>query len=136
VTGDSGVVAVITVMLLAVLLAVAGIVIGTGEQAIGQEQLQDGADAAALAVARSCAAGACDPGTAGSYLPGQAAVVCGSGITAACPAGCLPSAGRRHWDDVYVTQPPEPMPFGFTLPSRSACARAAWHWSGFSWLTG
>ena len=129
---DRGAVAVIAAILLGggVLLGMAGLVIGTGIRAVTQQQLQDGADAAALAVARSCALGSCDPGLAQRYAQagdpaGQVAAVCGSGIAATCPAGC-PPPGRRRWADVETTSPPStPFP-GFTLPPGFFCAQASW----------
>lgn len=128
-------------LLLPLLLGFAGLVIATGVRAVSQQHLQDGADAAALAVARSCAAGTCDPSLARQYVqaddPGAAAAaVCGSGIAGFCPPGCpLPRTG--HWDDVEATSPPaNPFP-GFPLQAGSFCAQASWHRRDrVIWLTG
>lgn len=86
-------------MLVAVLLG-GGVLVGMGATVIdvGQlyqerAELQNGADAAALAVAESCATGTCTPGIAGSYADansshGREAVdlVCGSDGLGSCPA--------------------------------------------------
>jgi Flp pilus assembly protein TadG len=120
---DRGAVAALVVILLAggVLLGAGALVIDVGQLYSERAQLQNGADAAALAVAQGCATGpaTCDASTAGtsqSYanrnaLDGAAAVslVCGnngSGKLAGCPAstGALtdcpaaPAAGTRYVD--------------------------------------
>jgi hypothetical protein len=73
------------------------LVIDVGQLYANRAELQNGADAAAMAVARSCAQGNCAPGSAGPFatanaskLTGGAAgvdLVCGSGSLSHCPAG-------------------------------------------------
>jgi Flp pilus assembly protein TadG len=93
-------------VLIAVLIG-GGVLIGMGALAVdvgqiyqNRAELQNGADAAALAVAESCALGTCTTGIAGRYATGNASkltgnnaavdLVCGSGTGM---AGCPPSGG-------------------------------------------
>jgi len=64
---ERGVVAAIVAILLGtgVLLGMGALVIDVGQIYQERAELQNGADAAALAVAESCALGACTPGVAG-----------------------------------------------------------------------
>jgi len=111
-------------VLIAVLIA-GGVLLGMGALALdvgrlyqNRAELQNGADAAALAVADSCALGTCTTGIAGQYATGNASkltgnnaavdLVCGSGTgMAACPGGgtgaiydcpANPSAGTNYVD--------------------------------------
>jgi Flp pilus assembly protein TadG len=59
-TDERGAVAVLTAILLVVLLGMSALVIDVGSGYHERRVLQNGADAAALAVAQSCARGACD----------------------------------------------------------------------------
>jgi Flp pilus assembly protein TadG len=146
-------------VLIAVLIG-GGVLLGMGALAIdvgrlyqNRAELQNGADAAALAVAKSCASGACNAGLAGGYAnanasnltAGQAAVdlVCGTGSLGAgcvspllaCPAN--PAAGTNYVDVRTSTGTPGgllPPVFARTLLGNSgysgtnvkACAQAEW----------
>jgi Flp pilus assembly protein TadG len=95
---ERGVVAAIVAILLGtgVLLGMGALVIDVGQIYQERAELQNGADAAALAVAKSCALGACAPGVAGQQADGNASnltggtagvqLVCGSGSLPGCPA--------------------------------------------------
>lgn len=79
-----------------VLIGMAALVIDVGQLYQNRAELQNGADAAALAVAKSCADGSCNTGAApsmaslnASQLTGGTAnvdLVCGSGTLGSCPA--------------------------------------------------
>lgn len=80
-----------------VLLGMGALAIDVGQLYQNRAELQNGADAAALAVADSCALGSCTTGVAGQYATGNASkltgnnaavdLVCGSGTgMAVCPA--------------------------------------------------
>ncbi len=99
-----------------VLLGMGALVIDVGRLYQNRSELQNGADAAALAVAKSCIVSTCNPGIAPQYatanasqLTGHAAavnLVCGSGSLGGCPAstGALvdcpaaPAAGTNYVD--------------------------------------
>jgi Flp pilus assembly protein TadG len=95
---ERGVVAVIVALLIGtgVLTGMCALVIDVGQIYQERAELQNGADAAALGVAKSCALGACTPGVAdqladanASNLTGKTegvALVCGSGSLGSCPA--------------------------------------------------
>lgn len=146
VTDDRGAVAALTAVLLGggVLLGAAALALSTGTRAVALGQAQGAADSAALAVAASCRAGACLPLAGAVYVladgpAGAAEVVCGSGITSPCPAGCPGPGSLRHWADVQVTAPVEtPLPVpGFTNPPVSVCSQATWsRRRNLTWLTG
>jgi Flp pilus assembly protein TadG len=128
---DRGVVAVIVAIFLGagVLLGMGALVIDVGQIYQERAELQNGADAAALGVAKSCALGACSPGVASQLADGNASaltggtegvpVVCGSGSLGACPpaSGALtscpaaPPAGTNYVDVYTATQ----LPSGSTL---------------------
>ena len=105
---DRGAIATLVAVLLAagVLLGMGALVIDVGQLYAERAQLQNGADAAALAVAQGCAKGVstCDAstaGTAGTYADGNAndgaagvTLVCGSN-GAGTLAGCPASTGAR-----------------------------------------
>ncbi len=128
---ERGVVAVLVVIFLGagVLLGLGALVIDVGQIYQERAELQNGADAAALGVAKSCALGACSPGIAGQLADGNASaltggtegvqIVCGSGGLGACPpaTGSLtscpaaPPAGTNFVDVYTATQ----LPNGSTL---------------------
>jgi Flp pilus assembly protein TadG len=100
-----------------VLLGMGALAIDVGQLYQNRAELQNGADAAALAVADSCALGTCTAGIAGQYATGNASkltgnnaavdLVCGSGTgMSACPGStgtmvdcpANPSAGTNYVD--------------------------------------
>jgi Flp pilus assembly protein TadG len=100
-----------------VLLGMGALAIDVGQLYQNRAELQNGADAAALAVADSCALGTCTTGIANQYATGNASkltgynaavnLVCGSGSgMAACPGGtgavydcpANPPAGTNYVD--------------------------------------
>jgi hypothetical protein len=95
---ERGVVGVIVALLIGtgVLTGMCALVIDVGQIYQERAELQNGADAAALGVAKSCALGTCTPGVAGQLANGNAsnltgrtegvALVCGSGSLGSCPA--------------------------------------------------
>ena len=114
---ERGAVGVMVALLLGtVLLGLGALVIDVGELYQERAELQNGADAAAIAVAKSCATGTCTPSLAAQYANenaskltgGTAAVslVCGSGTLGACPAStglitdcpAAPPAGTNYVD--------------------------------------
>jgi hypothetical protein len=107
---ERGVVAVIVAILLGagVLTGMLALVIDVGQIYQERAELQNGAGAAALGVAKSCAFGACAPGVAGPLADGNASaitggtegvqLVCGSGSLGSCP----PSTGS------LASCPPQP----------------------------
>jgi Flp pilus assembly protein TadG len=152
---EDGAIGVLVAIFLAggVLLGMGALVIDAGRLYQNRAELQNGADAAALAVAKSCAAGSCNAGLAGGYAnanasnltAGQAAVdlVCGTGGLGAgcvspllaCPAN--PAAGTNYVDVRTSTGTPSgllPPVFARTLPGNGsysgtnvkACAQAEW----------
>ena len=96
--GEQGAVAVLVVILVAggVLFGMGALVIDVGQLYQNRAELQNGADAGALAVAKSCVLGTCAPSTATTYANANASkltggtadvnLVCGSGSLGACPA--------------------------------------------------
>jgi Flp pilus assembly protein TadG len=115
---DSGAIGVIIGILIGggVLLGLGALVLDVGKLYSVRAQLQNGADAGALAVAKSCALGSCTPGIAPSYADANSAtgiagvpLVCGSGSLGPCPpsTGALtdcpaaPPAGT-HYVDVHT----------------------------------
>jgi Flp pilus assembly protein TadG len=155
---ERGVVAAIVAILLGagVLTGTCALVIDVGQIYQERAELQNGADAAALGVAKSCALGACTPGAAGQLADGNASaltggtegvqLVCGSGSLGGCPAStgsitdCPPPAAGTNFVDVYTaTQTASgstllPPVFATTLLGNSgyqgttvhACAQAEW----------
>jgi len=100
-----------------VLLGLGALAIDVGQLYQNRAELQNGADAGALAVADSCALGTCTTGLTGQYATGNASkltggqagvdLVCGSGTgMAACPGSsgapydcpANPSAGTNYVD--------------------------------------
>ena len=150
--GDRGAVATLVVVLLAggVLLGVGALVIDTGQLYSERAQLQNGADAAALAVAQGCAraAASCDASTSGTArtyansnaLDSTSAVtsVCGNngaGTLAACAGStgrltdcpAAPVAGTRYVDVHTATRTSGgstllPPVLARTLPGRAGYA--------------
>jgi len=113
-----------------VLTGMCALVIDVGQIYQERAELQNGADAAALAVAKSCALGACTPSVAVQLASANASgltggtegiqLVCGSGSLGSCPASSgslascpapLPSAAGNFVDVYTETQ----MPSGSTL---------------------
>jgi Flp pilus assembly protein TadG len=137
-----------------VLVGMGALVVDVGQLFQERAELQSGADAAALAVAKSCASGACKPTLAPSYADanakdGAATVnsVCGSGTLGACSASTgaitdcptLPAAGANYADVHTSTKTSGnsillPPVFARALLGNGsysgstvhACARAAW----------
>lgn len=111
---DRGAVAVLVAVLIGggVLTGMGALVIDVGQLYVERAQLQNGADAAALAVAKSCAGGPCAPGMATQYADANASdgvsavsLVCGSGTLGICPA----STGTMT-DCPPPPSPPSPPP--------------------------
>jgi Flp pilus assembly protein TadG len=155
---ERGVVAAIVAILLGtgVLLGMGALVIDVGQIYQERAELQNGADAAALAVAESCALGACTPGVAGQLADGNASsltggtagvqLVCGSDGLPGCPAptGALyscpaaPPAGTNFVEVYTETRtasgstllPPafatSIMGAGYKGTTVRACAQAEW----------
>lgn len=110
---DRGAVAVLVAILIGtgVLFGMGALVIDVGQLYQNQAELQNGADAAALAIAKSCAAGSCDTSSATSYadlnasgLTGDTAYVtfiCGMNGTVAVGSGNC-GTGNKH----CVANPP------------------------------
>ncbi len=149
---DRGAVAVLVAVLLAggVLLGAAALVIDVGQIYQNRAELQNGADAGALAVAKTCVLSTCDPTVAASYADlnasgltgGTAAVdqICGSGVLTPCPASAgtitdcqPPQSGIEGYVDVYTstltssgsTALPAVFAFGHKTTVQ-ACAQASW----------
>src|SRR5690348_9089779 len=118
---ERGAVMILAALLLGfgVLLGVAALVIDVGRLYQERAELQDGADAAAIGVAKSCALGACDPAVATGYADGNASsltggtagvsMICGSGGMGLCPAStgatidCPdPPPGSTNYVDVHT----------------------------------
>lgn len=155
---DGGAVSALVAVLLgcAVLLGTGALVVDVGQLRVEREQLQSGADAAALAVARGCATtGRCTTSVAGGYANGNAkdgsaavTAVCGTGTgLPACPAeptnlsACLgnPPVGVPYAEVRTATRLPDgstllPPTFARSLSGMSgyqgstvhACSRVAW----------
>ncbi len=110
---DRGAVLVWVALMLSVLLGVGALVIDAGALYAERRQLQNGADAAALAVAMDCANGNCDlaAGQAGEYAnknanDGAAKVdsVCGVGPgLPACATPPAAAAGKSAWVQVATS---------------------------------
>ena len=119
---DQGTVAVLVAVLIAggVLLGIGALVIDVGEIYQNRAELQNGADAGALAVARTCVLSTCAPAAATQYADlnaskltgGVAAVdlVCGPDILGSCPVstGALtdcppPPLGDVGYVDVHTS---------------------------------
>jgi Flp pilus assembly protein TadG len=108
-TDERGAVAVITAILLVAMMGMAAIVVDVGSLYQERRILQNGADAAALAVAQTCAKVTCDTPTAQTYANANnpstapaisipAGAVCGSGpgLTACTNPPRLPSGVQNY----------------------------------------
>jgi Flp pilus assembly protein TadG len=111
---ERGVIGVLVGLLLGcgVLVGLGAMVIDVGQLYQERAELQNGADAASLAVAKSCATGTCTPSIAVTYADANsshglaAASVCGSGSLGTCPAStglitdcpAAPPAGTNYVD--------------------------------------
>jgi Flp pilus assembly protein TadG len=118
---DRGAIGVLVAVLIGggVLLGMGAMVIDVGQLYQNRAELQNGADAAALAVAQSCAAGSCVPSLAAQFatanaskLTGGAAgvdLVCGSGSLGACPTSsgaitdCPAAPAGSNYVDVHTS---------------------------------
>jgi Flp pilus assembly protein TadG len=155
---ERGVVAVIVAIALGAgaLTGLGALVIDLGQLYQERAELQNGADAAALAVAKSCALGACTPGVAGQLADDNASsltggtegvtLVCGSGSLGGCPGStgsltscpAAPRAGTNFVEVYTATRTASgstllPPLFAGTLLGSSyrgstvrACAQAEW----------
>lgn len=150
---ERGAVGVIVALLIgAVLLGMAALAVDVGQIYQNRAELQNGADAGALAVAQSCAQGSCNGGLASNFAVanaskltgGNAAVdlVCGSAAgLAACPASTgaitdCPPAPPGSFVDVHTSTelannstllpPVFSGVLGFSGAHVKACAQALW----------
>lgn len=111
---DAGATIVLVGIMMVVLLGMGALVVDVGQLYVERRELQNGADAAALAVAQDCAGGDCldETTTAGTYADdnahdGEAAVdeVCGSGpglTPCATPPADVPAT---DWVEVTTVTP-------------------------------
>ncbi len=151
---EQGAIAVLITVLMAggVLTGMGALVIDVGQLYAERAQLQNGADAAALAVAETCAAGTCTPGSAASYANANAkdgasavSLVCGSGSLGGCPASTgkmtdCPAPAAPDYVNVHTaTEAADgssllptalvrtlPGEAGYTGTTVAACAQAVW----------
>jgi Flp pilus assembly protein TadG len=153
---DRGGVAVLVAVLISggLLLGLGALVIDVGQLYVDRAQLQNGADAGALAVAKSCALGTCATTVAATFADANSATntanvnqVCGSGSLGNCPASTgamvdcpsAPSTGTNFVDVHTSTLLPNgstlvPPAFATTLLGHQnyqgstvhACAQAEW----------
>ncbi len=155
---EHGAIGIIVAVLLGagVLTGMGAMVVDVGQLYQERAELQNGADAAALGVAKSCVLGSCDPSLAQHYadsnasaLTGHSAgvsLVCGSGVgLAGCPqgsgapTGCPPPTTANYVEVFTATQTASggsllPPVFARTLLGGSAyngtqvlaCSQATW----------
>lgn len=136
---DRGAVAVlVAVMLLPVLIGMAALVVDVGRMYVERRELQGGADAAALAVARSCALGSCDPALAQRYADKNAKDAHSNVVVGVSQVECAAVASSGPFVDAKTTTSSGtdtllPQVFGKALMGGSyagetlhACARARW----------
>jgi Flp pilus assembly protein TadG len=118
---ERGAVAVLVGVLIGggVLIGMGAMTIDVGQLYQERAELQNGADAAALGVAKTCALGACNPAVATSYADANASrltggtagvyLVCGSGGMSACPGStggtnhCPPPPNGVNYADVTTS---------------------------------
>jgi Flp pilus assembly protein TadG len=102
-----------------VMTGMAAMVVDVAQLYQERAELQNGADAAAIGVAKSCALGLCDQTVAQQYASGNASnltggtegisLVCGSGTLPACPAStgastdCPPPPAGANYVDVHTS---------------------------------
>jgi Flp pilus assembly protein TadG len=110
---DRGVIGAIVAILLGsgVLLGMGALVIDVGQIYQERGELQNGADAAALGVAKSCALGTCNPGVANQLADGNASSLTGGteGVPLVCGSGSL---GNCPGSTGSLTSCPPPPPAG------------------------
>jgi len=155
---EDGAIAVVVAVLLGcgVLTGMAALVVDVGQLYQERAELQNGADAAAIGVAKSCALGTCDPTVAQQYADGNASQltgrtegagpVCGSGPLGTCPPSTgattdcpgPPAAGTNYVDVHTFTKtasgstllPPvfagSLLGAGYQGTTVEACAQAEW----------
>lgn len=121
-TGERGAVGVLVAVLIGtgVLFGMGALVVDVGQLYQNRAELQNGADAAALAVAKSCITGTCTPSVAAQYANANASqltggtadvnLVCGSGSLGGCPASTgrvtdcpAPPAAGTNYVDVHTS---------------------------------
>jgi len=119
--GERGAIGVLVAVLIAggVLLGMGALVVDVGQLYQNRAELQNGADAGALAVAKSCIDGTCTPSSATQYADANASkltggtadvnLVCGSGSLGACPAStglitdCPAAPSSGNYVDVHTS---------------------------------
>lgn len=116
VTEDRGAVTVIVAVLLSTfLLGLGAIVTDVGSWYAQRAQVQNGADAGALAVAQTCAAGNCDTAAAAKYAPDNSNQTMNTSavVTSGFPCGnapqsttALPACPSGTEDGTYCPKPP------------------------------
>jgi putative Flp pilus-assembly TadE/G-like protein len=113
--GERGAIGVLVAVLIGggVLVGMGALVIDVGQLYQERAELQDGADAAALGVAKTCAIGACLPLTAGLYANPNASQLTGGteGVSQVCGRGSLVLAGCPGSSGALTDCPAAP-PFG------------------------
>jgi Flp pilus assembly protein TadG len=153
---ERGAIAVLVAVMIGagVLTGMGALVIDVGQLYQNRAELQNGADAGALSVAQSCAAGTCTPSGAKYFADANAtgglagvSLVCGSGVLGTCPASTgkifdcpsAPAAGTNFVDVHTQTETASgssllPPVFARTLLGMAnyngstveACAQAEW----------
>lgn len=123
-SGERGAIGVLVAVLISagVLFGVGAVVVDVGQLYQNRAELQNGADAGALAVAKSCIQGTCTSSVAAQYADANASkltggtadvnLVCGSGSLGNCPAStgkmtdcpAAPTAGTNYVDVHTSTQ--------------------------------
>jgi len=111
---DSGAVLLLTSIMMVVLLGMGALVIDVGRFYVERRELQNGADAAALAVAQDCAGGSCGGATAtartyanANARDGKAGIgeLCGSGPGLLACATNPPNVPAKNWVKVRTVTP-------------------------------
>ncbi|HEY7429746.1 MAG TPA: Tad domain-containing protein [Streptosporangiaceae bacterium] len=113
--GERGAIGVLVAVLIGggVLVGMGALVIDVGQLYQERAELQDGADAAALGVAKTCAIGVCLPLTASLYADPNASRLTGGteGVSQVCGRGSLLLSGCPGSSGA-LTDCPAPPPFG------------------------